>query len=108
MTIITGLKVDAGTGAGSRGGKVIGRTKTGKAIYMNASHSAHASFDHKEHKQAATVHSEKAETLRRYSGSPKERAGRKEQAAKHEESATQHKELGRKAYNAKVIPSAQR
>ena len=44
------------TGEGSRGGVVIGRTSTGKPIYMNHSHPGHANFSKDDHKDAARVH----------------------------------------------------
>lgn len=43
-------------GEGSRGGKIIGHTKSGKPIYMNHSHSSHTSFTEHEHRQAAALH----------------------------------------------------
>lgn len=51
---ITGLKVDAGEG--SRGGRVIGHTTSGKPIYMNHGHSGHKNFNAKEHEEAAQKH----------------------------------------------------
>lgn len=42
---------------GSRGGKVIGHTKSGKAIYINHNHSDHKEFAHDDHADAAEKHS---------------------------------------------------
>ena len=53
---ITGLKVDAGAGPGSRGGKIIGHTKSGKPVYMNHNHPSHKEFTATEHIQAKNVH----------------------------------------------------
>lgn len=66
---IGGLKVDAGGGAGSRGGKIIGHTKSGKPIYFSrGSHqgagseahtstmSKHAGFSSDEHREASKLH----------------------------------------------------
>ena len=53
---ITGLKVDAGGGEGSRGGKVIGHTSSGKPIYLNPKHAAHGDFTKQEHTEAANTH----------------------------------------------------
>lgn len=39
-------------GEGSRGGKVIGHTKSGKAIYDSASHPEHSSFSKEDHNDA--------------------------------------------------------
>jgi len=41
---------------GSRGGKIIGHTKSGKPIYDSANHAAHADFTSDEHKEAAATH----------------------------------------------------
>ena len=43
-------------GAGSRGGHVIGKTKSGKPIYANFSHADHAGFSKRDHKDAAALH----------------------------------------------------
>ncbi len=48
------LKVDAG-GEGSKGGKVVGHTSSGKPIYMNAKHPDHAGFSQKDHERAARL-----------------------------------------------------
>ncbi len=47
-------RVDAG-GEGSRGGKIIGRTKGGKPIYQNHNHPGHSDFSSGEHKEAEKV-----------------------------------------------------
>ncbi len=51
------MRNDVGSGAGSRGGKVIGRTKSGKPIYMNHNHPSHGDFGALEHLTAKRVHS---------------------------------------------------
>ncbi len=43
-------------GEGSKGGKIIGHTTSGKPIYDHASHSSHKKFTAKEHKEAAKEH----------------------------------------------------
>lgn len=53
---ITGLKVDAGEG--SRGGKIVGHTKSGKPIYMSHGHPSHGEFTKAEHNTAANIHRE--------------------------------------------------
>ncbi len=53
---INNLKVDVGSGPGSRGGHVIGKTSSGKPIYMNAKHPSHGDFTAKDHREAATEH----------------------------------------------------
>lgn len=52
---INNLKVD-GAGEGSRGGKVIGHTKSGKPVYMKHGHPSHGDFTKSEHVEAATMH----------------------------------------------------
>ena len=43
-------------GEGSRGGTVIGHTKSGKAIYKDSSHESHKTFKPDDHKNAANLH----------------------------------------------------
>jgi len=43
-------------GEGSRGGKVIGHTKSGKPIYDSAAHASHGSFNQADHKDASRLH----------------------------------------------------
>lgn len=45
---------------GSRGGKIIGHTKSGKPVYDTANHEAHSDFSGSEHKEARTIHEKKA------------------------------------------------
>ena len=53
---LTGLRVDIGAvGPGSRGGRVIGRTKSGKPIYASHSHPSHKDFTSPDHKEAANL-----------------------------------------------------
>jgi hypothetical protein len=49
-------KVKKAGGEGSRGGKVIGRTKSGKPIYAKPNHPSHKEFSHEEHDEAAQAH----------------------------------------------------
>lgn len=48
----------AGEGPGSKGGKVIGHTKSGKPIYDSADHAGHAGFTRQEHMEAFNAHQE--------------------------------------------------
>ena len=43
-------------GEGSRGGKIIGHTKSGKPIYESFSHPAHKDFTSKDHMEASNLH----------------------------------------------------
>lgn len=47
-------------GEGSKGGKVIGHTKSGKPIYDTASHEGHKDFSGQDHREARAVHEKKA------------------------------------------------
>ncbi len=58
MNTIIHMRNDAGSGAGSRGGKIIGRTRTGNPIYENHKHPAHQSFTLGEHGDASLKHNE--------------------------------------------------
>ena len=51
----------AGKGEGSKGGKVIGHTKSGKPIYENANHPAHKNFTMNDHDDARKMHIAKME-----------------------------------------------
>lgn len=41
---------------GSRGGQVIGQTRSGKPIYSNANHATHSGFNSQDHYDAHTAH----------------------------------------------------
>lgn len=59
---LRGLKVDA-KGEGTRGGKIIGHTSSGKPIYGSHSHPSHGLFTTKDHRDAVKVHSKRAKVL---------------------------------------------
>lgn len=44
------------SGEGSRGGNIIGHTKSGKPIYEHADHPSHSNFSKKDHIEAANIH----------------------------------------------------
>jgi len=48
--------IKAATGEGSRGGKIIGHTRSGKPIYMNAGNRAHKDFTKEDHQDAHDKH----------------------------------------------------
>lgn len=52
------LEKAAKMGEGSRGGKVIGHTKSGKPVYEDVGHSAHAAFTPEEHEDAGKAHTD--------------------------------------------------
>jgi hypothetical protein len=51
------------TGEGSRGGKIIGHTQSGKPIYSNSKHESHKDFSAQDHTDAAELHHAHAERL---------------------------------------------
>jgi len=65
--------IKAATGEGSRGGKIIGHTRSGKPIYQDANHADHSSFTKQDHKNAATLRmklSDEADDKAKLYGSP--------------------------------------
>ena len=52
------------SGPGSRGGHVIGHTKSGKPIYDTAQHESHRGFSEEDHRQAMSHHSDIIATTR--------------------------------------------
>lgn len=53
--------IEKAMGEGSKGGKIIGHTKSGKPIYENHDHPEHASFTSEDHRDAAYAHGDKAD-----------------------------------------------
>lgn len=89
---ITGLKVDA-TGEGSRGGKIIGHTSSGRPIYGSHGHPRHAEFSKKEHNTAANLHDRLGERQNAKDAKQgKERISAKAKA--HFAEATKHRATG--------------
>jgi hypothetical protein len=82
-------------GEGSRGGVVIGRTSSGKAIYKNKSHSNHNDFNSKEHEQASRLHSQHASKFRR--------VGAEGRAGHHDDQAEQHRQAMTRANRPKDL-----
>jgi len=52
---------------GSRGGHIIGHTKSGKPIYEDHNHPSHQNFTHQDHEDAETAHANIGNTLKRNS-----------------------------------------
>ena len=53
---LSGLRVDVKKGEGSKGGKVIGHTSSGKPVYESHGHVAHGNYDPMDHQYAANQH----------------------------------------------------
>ncbi len=95
---------------GSRGGKVIGHTKSGKAIYESHSHPEHKDFTHQDHLDAKVLHEKKAY---KYNGDKNNaglgRAKRMKAAQKEIGHKQQAEEHGKSAFeNSKVIEKAEK
>lgn len=75
-------------GEGSRGGKVIGHTKSGKPIYDTGSLDQHKDFTPGEHREAALLHSKKQIS-----------SSRKEDSDRHLESSTNHSLMAKEKEN---------
>jgi len=52
--------LEDGSGEGSRGGKIVGHTKSGKPVYESARHPQHQEFSKSEHLEAKKFHDQKA------------------------------------------------
>ena len=74
------------SGEGSRGGKIIGHTSSGKPIYMNHNHPSHGNFTKEEHGQAAVKHRDQ------YRKTPSSK--RTTEQWKHVEAFEHHQKLG--------------
>ncbi len=85
---ITGLKVDAGSGPGSRGGRIIGHTSGGKPVYdtFHNHHGSHSDFTAREHTEATVIHAKVMEKISR----EKRTAANRVRHEKHQESLTFH------------------
>jgi hypothetical protein len=55
-------------GEGSKGGKIIGHTKSGKPIYDTFNHPAHKDFTKEDHRDAATIFDDKEHKAGRNAG----------------------------------------
>ncbi len=70
---------------GSKGGHVVGHTKSGKPIYGKAEHKGHSSFHHEDHFDAMQAHHKQA-LMHNKVGLPKQAKTHLEEARKHEDS----------------------
>ena len=87
---ITGLKVDVGEG--SRGGKIIGHTKSGKPVYGTFNHPSHKDFSHDDHLNAHTIHdNERIKYMKIQNGIlPGKKGAAKESEAHHQSQGRMH------------------
>lgn len=60
------IKAAGKQGEGSRGGKIIGHTRSGKPIYANANHPDHKGFTPKDHYDATKAHAKAQSDIRDY------------------------------------------
>lgn len=89
------------SGEGSRGGLVIGHTKSGKPIYDNPHHEEHRHFTKEDHLKAAELHKKRADL--RFKASEKNEGNNRSLANKNEQvgmdyegRAKKHRELADK------------
>ena len=82
-------RADAG-GEGTRGGKVIGHTSSGRAIYESHSHPSHAKFTSKDHEEARDLHEAKGESLQPRSAAVRRAFPISEDALAHFQAAKKH------------------
>lgn len=90
------------SGEGSRGGKVIDHTRSGKPIYdttlsqNSTEHEGHKSFDKNDHADAAHAHSKAAKALRQ----PKKLSQNYWKKKAHENAARDHSQIANKNHPA--------
>lgn len=80
-------------GEGSRGGKIIGHTKSGKPIYKNANHIEHKNFNKEDHADAENLHKELSkEHLNKWEKSKQEKRDESslEEHGHHVDQANEH------------------
>ena len=80
---------------GSKGGKVVGHTKSGKPIYDNKHANDYKDFSSADHKDAANHHREVAKKIRNHFGSGKDNKGTTAEK-EHTERADFHEEASKK------------
>ncbi len=92
-------------GAGSRGGNVIGKTKSGKPVYGgNVRHPSHMNFSEADHRDAARLNSEVGKDAHRdhlsspYEGNHKKRSEAHNQASSGHASCAVRMKRGEPAY----------
>lgn len=77
-------------GEGSRGGKVIGHTRSGKPVYDSASHDSYKDFNYKDHIDASNIHGELAQKVHPSTGdnyNPEKFSEQKDHQHTHEKQA---------------------
>jgi hypothetical protein len=98
------------SGEGSRGGKVIGHTKSGKPIYDQHNHPAHAGFNAKDHRDAANKNSmlmQKYDNLAAESKKDKEKTAHyQEKADRFSSNSESHGEDAAKGWKLKSVDTA--
>lgn len=77
-----GTNIVKSEGEGSRGGKVIGHTTSGKPIYGSFDHAAHKDFSAQDHADAAHIHSHAA-IVHSIAGDKGESSNRMKESLKH-------------------------
>jgi len=84
-------------GEGSKGGKVIGHTRSGKPIYDSYNHPSHKNFSGTDHREAADLHSEKVDHyMGKYNTSNND--SHYEKANKHGDNSDKHMSASRNLF----------
>ena len=94
-------RIEKGGGEGSRGGHIIGHTRSGKAIYFNSEHKDHKHFTSQDHKDASAVHRSMADSHYSQRQSGKNREHHNIMVAHHTVNSYKHDDLS----EAKAIKS---
>jgi hypothetical protein len=103
MDGIKQLEEYAKSGEGSRGGKVIGHTSSGKPVYESHGHAEHKHFSSQDHRDASQIHEKKLAALRakaterhraKNGGNPNEGDIRENMSPEERQRADHHHEHG--------------
>ena len=93
----TGDMPDFGkSGAGSRGGKVIGKTRSGKPIYDSHDHKGHTGFSKQDHKDAGSAHAKAMNAIHKELGGDTPNGRNQDKLTDHMEQLEMHDESAKK------------
>lgn len=80
-------EIEKGGGEGSRGGKVIGHTRSGKPIYANKHANEYSDFTHNDHIDAAYIHNELTKTGSGKQGNTEKHQHHRDMSASHSQAS---------------------
>ncbi len=93
------------SGEGSRGGNVIGHTRSGKPIYIDHDHEAHKDFTSKDHFDAATFHNMHAFKQRAKNGDLATELKHRNSGTEHGKKITHYKNLDEDSQWSEIVSS---